>query len=347
MYLHQQIIDNLLLIVNIPKLNDKLHSKYTYKIIVNNNYMLDEWYIYKQKSNIITKLQYQFSYDHIYKMVSSIISYDHRWKYLIGPTEFNKNNLDEAAVLNSINLFNDGINHGIIPDKKTLRHAILFSGSKIEIVRKCLEFGLYLTQCNMNIAAHYGNIDIFNECLKYELQPNQETLDTSASGGNLEIFNKCLNFGLQPTKTTINMAVRNGDILLFKRCIELNYLPYEETMNIAAIYGKTNMFCICREYTEISSKHLYNAANHGSTDIFKICMKDVDLLPDEDTMHALVYYLKNDILNAGAALKYTSDDRHRYIVQLELLELFLENGVFPNRNTKVLELIKRYNQKVI
>lgn len=194
MYLHQQLIDNLLLNSKLKIL--KLQTRYTYTIILNKSKnksgTVKKWYNFNQYPNNKTKLQYQWYY-YVFTNIMNQVN----WNYIIGPTKLDQQTMNNAALYGDIVMFYICLENGINPDNITMNIAI----TTIEIFNLCLQVGLKPTQETMNYSAYQGYTEIFKLCLQVGMRPTQETMNYAVNRGRADIFKICLDY-VEPDQIT-------------------------------------------------------------------------------------------------------------------------------------------------
>lgn len=149
MYLHQQLVDNLVLL-NSSKIK-QLQSKFTFSIIKNRGRRISSYYSFKEIENIITKLAYQYQFSRMNHLVYSMAIT--RWDYILGATLYNKQFMDTATSNYNIEIFIICMKNGIIPNIYTLETAIKYG--VIEIIKILLK-EIILFQVTMDIALDYA-----------------------------------------------------------------------------------------------------------------------------------------------------------------------------------------------
>lgn len=172
MYLHQGIIDILLLLVKIPKqpikhkkfrLN-KLQNHYTKTISTNHNTnTIKNWYEYKQKPNTITKQKYQWRYLHYERSYWMPVT---SWNYLLGPMYFSSNITNRSVYSNNFELAKLCLDQGYKPDQYTIIYLIK-AGYNTMFKICCIEYDVSINTEMINTAARYKNIDIYNMCIQH------------------------------------------------------------------------------------------------------------------------------------------------------------------------------------
>lgn len=146
MYLHQQLVDNLVLLNNFNRLT-RLHSKFTYYIKKCNTYLYSVGYYSIINPNTITKLRYQWCYnyyrqDTINPHWSFLRDFEHEFIdrvnsiYIKTNTFYNKNVMNFAINDRDIDLFKVCIKHSVLPDILNLRTTVcnidlIFGGFKV------------------------------------------------------------------------------------------------------------------------------------------------------------------------------------------------------------------------
>lgn len=188
MYLHQGLVDNLVLlkfhnkknncecestyhekdycndnIINTTTKRSKLISNFTYKIVSNTIEIPVNWGIYKTQPNTITKLQYQCNHNYIY--LGAICD----WDYLTGPY-INENTMNNASYHGYIYIFEMCLIYGIKPDITTMNRAVV--NHNIEIVKMCISFGI-----KPDRETFYDAIENLNECYSIDDKVKIEILE--------------------------------------------------------------------------------------------------------------------------------------------------------------------------
>lgn len=130
MYLHQQLVDNLVLMTCTKNVN-RLQSSYTYSIIVVKRLTDEHYFYFNTRPNTIRKLKYQSSYNVNELMISN------QWNYISGPIYLDKYNMMIAMYIDDYNKINYYIDNGIILDEDILEYATNYG--YMELVEICLE----------------------------------------------------------------------------------------------------------------------------------------------------------------------------------------------------------------
>lgn len=212
MYLHQQLIDNLIL--QSKQGVRKLYSKYI-NDINDDDFITEHWYKFSLKPNTISKLRYQsqyklydednngyclyYNYYHhceCYECMETNIMARFHWNYLLGPINFNQ---------------------------YTMEYALVNFRLDIDIVNFFIKIGIKPNQEILNMSAHHNNIEIFNICVDNDVIPNKDTMDMSVHNSNTEIFKVCLRYVIPDNYTLLIAKIwpNNHDIIDLLK-IELN-----------------------------------------------------------------------------------------------------------------------------
>lgn len=127
MYLHQQLVDNLVIlygkVISLPR----LHSKYSYTVTKDQpGYINEKLYKFYIKPNTITKLRYQYRI--LDCPLRDIIDRD----YISGfAYSLNQKTMDYAAYLGITKLFKACLDNGMKPDHTTWEFAIMNGNREI------------------------------------------------------------------------------------------------------------------------------------------------------------------------------------------------------------------------
>lgn len=246
MYLHQQLVDILLLPTT--RRLAKIQSKYTYCI---KNYsddtIIKEWYKFKSKPNTISKLRYQVEFRYNYTQFSKFMKVT-KWNYIKGMMY-----CDNQIMVNSIGRsrmssikFELALKYGIIPSVTHITRSILVEN--LEIFKLCLKNDVTLTNEIMKYTVINNHIEMFKICLEHNVIPTQEHMNSSVRHINYkEIFEICLSVGVKPNQETMNNAIRHlrNDIYVFDKCIEYGVVTTLDTMNVAVECGRLDIFELC------------------------------------------------------------------------------------------------------
>lgn len=188
MYLHQGLVDNLILLQTSKKTPQKLLSIFTYKIHKINQ-ITTKWVEYIETPNSITKLSYQYNY-----FITDIqFEVYNNWNYITGIIKYNIWGVLPTAIrFNNKLLFQNCIEHGVIPDDNNVRLSIMHN--RLEMFELCVENGYIPCQDTISIAAEYSNTEIFKSCIKYGVIPDDATMVEVVWNKNREIFDICLKY---------------------------------------------------------------------------------------------------------------------------------------------------------
>lgn len=242
MFLHQQLVDNILLLTS-KQLYYKIYSKYTYSIIVivTHKTMFKMWYIYYTTPNTITKLQYQLIYSNYYEFP---YFYKHiKWDYIKGPTYYD---YSFAIQCNNINLFKICLKYNVKPTEEIMNKAVSYNNLKI--FKMCIEVGLKPTQKTFNNLEYHFNIEIINICISFGCKPNRKTMENAILFRNINLFNKCLPY-IQPNTDILMLAAQYSTIEIFKLCLNSGAEINHSIMR-SLIYRNCDikLFKICLSY---------------------------------------------------------------------------------------------------
>lgn len=181
MYLHQGLIDNVLLMIKsnfkiqpdtdidtdtdidididtesvwssdsellkdlAPKIL-KLQSKFIFNILRNNNETPSRWFKYNKFPNTITKLQYQYRYRYRYQYYNLINFFmdEMKWEYIKGPVYFDQYIMYDAAKFGYISIFKLCVDKGIITFPEVLNNEAHCGNT--EILELYLQHGFRFT----------------------------------------------------------------------------------------------------------------------------------------------------------------------------------------------------------
>lgn len=168
MYLHQQLLDNLFLLHRtLPKLN----SYYTFSIIKNNYFLINEYYMFHIKyANTISKLRYQIAYCNSEDLGYMYLYEQSKWSYIKGPV-CNEDTMDISCFEDNIYFVKVCLIQDVTPTQETLIDAVL--SSNIEILKICKKF---ITKEILYQAAYLEENEIIELCISCDILPDKETI---------------------------------------------------------------------------------------------------------------------------------------------------------------------------
>lgn len=316
MYLHQQLIDNLVLYVKLPK----LQSMYTYVLTNNNNNnTIKEWCKYNVQPNNRNKLRYQFKYE--------ISNY---WHYINGP-HINENTMKYAANTGNLELFRICLNGGINPTQECLELAANIDS--IDIIKLCISNDVIpSSEIFIYHAFMHDNDELFDICLNVGVFPDTENLDTIY---NIKtkcykiLYKACKEQRIILNQRSIECAACNPDV--FNLCIEQGIKPNYVTMQIAAIYGNLDTFKKCIEFVVPDQTIIDNAAyNSKNPEIFDLCL-DLNLRPNQDTIGEAAHGGNIDIFKLCIKFGILPNQRTMESARrIDMIKLCMNYGLFPN-----------------
>lgn len=184
MYLHQFLVDNLILISqnNLGNGNGKLQSHYTRSITYKNKSAKINWMKYIERPNYITKLKFQWRiYKYTHKYSLDTLKKIFRWNYT------KCLNYNSTSTMNTIihygytHMFNLCIKRGIIPDQISINESLCYIESNSEMLDYCLRYGLKPTQETINNMVLYCHLNIIIKCLEYNFIPDREIIEYRTS----------------------------------------------------------------------------------------------------------------------------------------------------------------------
>lgn len=252
MYLHQGLIDNIILYSNCGCY--KLQSMYTYKITRDNDDedVLDIWCTYHKYPNVLNKIRYQLCYKIIIEnddycgcavcdacnncgdvcAICDVCDYCNKcnmyiikqtienlqWKYIKGISCFTDEVLQE--VLEYPVLFDLCIENGVIIDKDLLDDVACYGNPEIFI--KCIDLSSECDNKTLSAACVLNNIENIKICLKYGIKPDIEDLQRVAFHGYTEEFKLFIEYGVVPDTRTINNAIFGNRIEITEICLQMD-----------------------------------------------------------------------------------------------------------------------------
>lgn len=290
MYLHQGLVDNIVLLLQGYNDNDPLciYSSFVYRIkdrILDKFYRdsTSEWCKYIKTPNTITKLRYQF----VYSNISS--DYRRYWNYIIGPKHFNMMTI--SIEYNYFEIFKRCIENGIKLNQDTLD--ICFYNGRSEMIDICISHGLTpnLNTLHNIVSYENKNTDMFNLLVtKYNIKPDIIIMNKLLEMKYFDLFEICIKYGVIPDDTTLYMSIRHNSIKSTQICLDHVLILQNGYIYITIINSYIEMFDFLIE-NGIKCTHevmMYTIIQNNVI-LFKRCI-DLGCKPNKSTLEYAYKY---------------------------------------------------------